>query len=149
MELAYRSPLTVLIDKTGEEAFQNAVISEVLEKNSPREIANKLGVSYASLWTWITEDEDRYKAYQSALVGIADDLAHEMLDISDNPSESSAADKLRVETRMKLASKWDRARYGEQTQVQVGGSVSLIALLASLPNGTETIEGEAVDGRDP
>lgn len=142
VELAYRTELAALIDEKGEDAVQLAVIADTIEGMSPKQIAEKLGVRYSLLWTWLNEDEERFTAYQAALKGYADDLAHETRSIADNPSENSAADKLRIETRLKLASRWDRQRYGEQTNVQVGGSVSLISLLASLPRGNEPIDGE-------
>lgn len=144
-ELAYRTTLDTLIEQTGEDEFQAMILAAVLEGASPRDLAKTLKTTYATLWTWLTEDEDRYKAYQSALQGTADDIAWESLKISDEADGDEvnvAAKKLRVETRMKLAGKWDRHRYGEQTNVQVGGSVSLISLLASLPSGNE-IEGES------
>ena len=140
--LAYRTEMTVLLDEKGEDAIQSAVIADTIEGMAPKAIAEKLGVRYSVFWTWLTEDEDRFKAYQAALTGYADALAHETLSISDSPSENAASDKLRIETRLKLASRWDRNRYGEQTHVQVGGSVSLISLLASLPRGNEPIEAE-------
>lgn len=148
-DLIYRSELDLLIEKQGGEVFQRQVMSDVLEGGSPRELARKYGVTYADLWRWITEDEERYQEYQKALVGTADDLAHEMLKIADEADEDEvnvAGKKLRVETRMKLASKWDRHRYGENMEMKVTGSVSLISLLASLPS--EVIEGEATEVKE-
>ena len=151
-ELVYRSALDTLIEKIGEDEFQAKIMAAVLEGDSPRDLAKALNITYATLWNWLTEDEDRYKVYQDALKGTADDIAWESLKISDEADGDEvnvAAKKLRVETRMKLAGKWDRHRYGEQTNVQVGGSVSLISLLASIPSGNE-IEGESErveDGR--
>lgn len=151
-ELVYRSALDTLIEKIGEDEFQAKIMAAVLEGESPRDLAKALNITYATLWNWLTEDEDRYKVYQDALKGTADDIAWESLKISDEADGDEvnvAAKKLRVETRMRLAGKWDRHRYGEQNNVVVGGSVSLISLLASIPSGNE-IEGEAErveDGR--
>lgn len=63
--------------------------------------------------------------YDAALKVRADDLAHEALEIADEQKEAVRADgtrfdpevprdKLRADTRLKLAAKWDRARYGER-----------------------------------
>ena len=148
-DVLYRSELDQLIEASGLELFQRKVMADVLEGGSPRDLARQYGVTYADLWRWITEDEERYLDYQKALVGTADDLAHQSLQISDEADEDEvnvAAKKLRVETRMKLAGKWDRHRYGENMEMKVTGSVSLISLLASLPSdSTEipVIEGQS------
>jgi len=49
------------------------------------------------------------------------------------PHHVSAA-KVRIDTRMKLASRWNRQRYGDSPTVQINAqSGSLIAILAALP----------------
>ena len=61
-------------------------------------------------------------------LGIADDSKS----ATDGTQVSSA--KLRVDTRMKLASRWHRARYGDQPNVQITAQTgSLISILSGLP----------------
>jgi hypothetical protein len=42
---------------------------------------------------------------------------------------------------LRLASKWNRGRYGDKQDVTVGGSLSLITLLSSLPK-SQSVEVE-------
>ena len=149
--LSYRSELDTLIETKGVDEVQQYVMTEVLEGAAPRELAKKMGVTYADLWRWLTADDDRFQEYQRMLVGTADDLAHESLGISDEADSEGAnvnAKKLRVETRMKLAGKWDRHRYGESMDMKVSGSVSLIALLSNMPPDPEKIpENIPIEGQ--
>lgn len=141
--LSYRSELDALIETQGVDEIQKYVMKEVLEGAAPRQLAKKMGVTYADLWRWLTDDDDRFQEYQRMLVGTADDLAHESLSISDEADNDGAnvnAKKLRVETRMKLASKWDRHRYGESMDMKISNSVSLIALLSTMPPDPDKIE---------
>ena len=141
MDEFYQSELDLLLLKEGVELFTRKVMNWVLEGDSPKDIAKKVGVTHADLWRWITEDEDRYKEYQRMLEGTADDIAWESLRIADDSSDENVANKkLRVETRHKLASKWDRQRYGEQTNVKMSGNVSLISLLSSMKDIEEEPE---------
>lgn len=143
---AFTSELDALIEQKGEAEVQRYVMTEVLEGAAPRELAKKMGVTYADLWRWLTADDERFQEYQRMLVGTADDLAHESLAVADEADNEGAnvnAKKLRVETRMKLAGKWDRHRYGESMDMKVSGSVSLIALLSTMPPDPSLPEPEA------
>ncbi len=134
--MTYVSELDALIQKDGEAEVQRYVMTEVLEGAAPRELAKKMGVTYADLWRWLTADDERFQEYQRMLVGTADDLAHQSLAVADEADNEGAnvnAKKLRVETKMKMAGKWDRHRYGESMDMKVSGSVSLIALLSNMP----------------
>jgi hypothetical protein len=66
-------------------------------------------------------------------------LAQESVKIADDGGSPEAGevqrDKLRIDTRLKLASKLNRARYGDAVEHKHTGSVSLIAVLSSLPRG--------------
>ena len=75
--------------------------------------------------------------YDSALKIRADDLAHEALAIADEQKEATdktgkaydpevPRDKLRVDTRLKLAAQWDRSRYGAKDPGVAGGGVTVI-----------------------
>jgi len=68
--------------------------------------------------------------YENALAIWADALAQETLAIADETRGAQeatvvAAAKLRAETRMRLAGKWDRKRYGERDAGLVQVNVSL------------------------
>lgn len=74
--------------------------------------------------------------YDAALKVRADDLAHESIAISDEQAEVEkkdgttydpdvARDKLRVDTRMRILEKWDRARYGNKED-KSGSGITVI-----------------------
>lgn len=79
--------------------------------------------------------------YEAALACRAEALVHESIEIADSvrgseqPATVGAA-KLAVETRHKMASWWDRERYGERLQiektVQVGVDAGLLGTVADL-----------------
>jgi hypothetical protein len=111
-----------------------------------KEIAKAWEVPYGRFAQWIVEDRGRSEQYNGALKIWADSLAQECVAIADEQGEVSKRDgtsydpdvprdKLRIETRLKLAGKWDRSRYGEATEVKHTGSVSLVAILSSMPRG--------------
>ena len=75
--------------------------------------------------------------YEAALKAIADDIAQEALAISDEQREvvrpdgskfdpDVLRDKLRVDTRMRIAEKWDRERYGQKSDIGAGGITVLV-----------------------
>lgn len=97
-------------------------------------ICKALGIPLGKTFEWISEDRGRTEQYLNALRVSADSDIHETVTIADGakPEDVSVA-RLRVETRFRRASKWDRGRYGDATEVKHTGSVSLVAVLSSLP----------------
>lgn len=76
------------------------------------------------LWTqgavlnWISENEERKVRYAGALQVKAEMIAHATLDIADGSDpEMVGVSKLQIDTRLKLAGKWNRERYGERVSV--------------------------------
>ena len=100
----------------------------------------------ARVWTvgatlnWIRDDEGRLAWYEGALRTKSEALAHETLEIADASDEP----KLRIDTRFKIAGKWDRARYGETVKVEHAGTVKVDAGLVMAMG--ELLE-RAVNGR--
>ena len=110
------------------------------------------------LWTqgavlnWLRGSEVRWAAYDGALKAKSEVMAHETIDIADASEDA----KLQVDTRLKVAGKWHRDRYGERVQVDksvtVGVDAGLVgfagALLARLGRREEKLvaqeEPEAV-----
>lgn len=103
---------------------------------------------YGRLAQWVLEDRERTDQYNQALKIWGDSLAQECVAIADEQAEVTTRqgttfdpdvprDKLRIETRLRLAGKIARERYGDATEVKHTGSVSLMAVLASMPRGFE------------
>lgn len=83
---------------------------------SIRNAAMELGYTYAALSDWLN-DPARAELLKRARARAAGVLAEETLGIADNGADTSAPDaardKLRIQARQWLASKWDRHTYGE------------------------------------
>lgn len=123
----------------------SVVFQRVAEGETLKAIAKSWGVPVGRFTQWYaTEHSD---LYDSALRVRADQLAHEALAISDEQhavekkdgttyDPGVPRDKLRADTRLKLASKWDRARYGETVKIDrtltVTADAGLIGLAGEL-----------------
>ncbi len=114
---------------------QNTIMEAVAEGTPLRAIckANKWPYSYVA--RWIAENPEVNACYEAALAIWGDSLAQETPGIADDAEPSTVAHaKLRVDTRLKLASRWNRQRYGETPQIQINAaSGSLVAILSALP----------------
>jgi hypothetical protein len=99
-----------------------------------REICRAEGMpAWPTVYAWAKEDEDFGKAIASARAIGFDAIAEECLAIADDTANDTtfgpngemantewiARSKLRVETRLKLLSKWDPKRYGDKLDVTV------------------------------
>lgn len=124
----------------------------------PTAIAEEQALRYAILVRVIGEDDKRQAEYEAALRIAADGYAHEVVKIADTQevgetekvfadgtSEVTRGDmlahrKLRIETRMRLAGKWHRARYGDSVTVETVKRVVL-----DLKFGARKAEGDVED----
>lgn len=118
------------------------VVQRLTDGERLREIAKAWEIPYGRLAAWIAEDAERKSQYEAALSIWADSLAQEAVAIADEQAEvvkengetfdpNVQRDKLRIDTRLKLASRWNRERYGERVQHQhTGLQPSLTIVLA-------------------
>lgn len=103
----------------------------IVEERMRLRDAAVLGVKqpYTLVYAFLHDGAEMQKRYEGALAAVADDLAHEALAIADEQAEVKkedgttydpdvARDKLRVDTRLRMASKWSRERYGESQDSQ-------------------------------
>lgn len=153
-------PIARLREVTSDPNALSVIVQRITDADTPetlKDIARSLGVPLGKLSEWITEDRERTEQYANALriaseqaaldsLRIADGIPQQAVDPDGKPLFDSAGnpvlitpdvqrDKLRVDTRMKLASKLAREKFGEMNEVRVSGSVSLISVLSSLPRG--------------
>ena len=85
-------------------------------KASLPRVARELGVPKGSFVEWFTSEHAAL--YESALKVVAADLAIKAAEAAlDATVEDVAVRRLQAETFLKLASRFDRARYGEQAPV--------------------------------
>jgi hypothetical protein len=136
-------PLARLEAVIADESIPGVVFQRVCDGETLRDIAKAWELPKGQFVRWFsTEHADLYDA---ALKVRADDLAHEALSISDEQSEvvkengdtfdpDVPRDKLRIDTRLKLASRWDRKRYGEENESRNVAPVTIqIANLRGAP----------------
>jgi hypothetical protein len=107
-------------------------------------IAAELGIPRRAITKWLDEPEHA-ELFTRARVRAADHLAHQALEISDDIEGEVARDRLRVDTRKWLASKWNAAQYGDSKGVQVNlnlADLHLQALKVVRPEEPITIDNE-------
>jgi len=138
-------------DKGSDETLE-FICERIAEGEKMRSICKRKGWPYSYVAKWIAVTPEATAAYQAALELWADDLAQHTLDIADESKDAKdgvgvSSAKLRVDTRMKLASRWHKARYGETPGVVLNAqSGSLIAILSSLPPLTAPEEPKVIEG---
>jgi hypothetical protein len=96
------------------------LVQRLTDGSTLKEIATSLEVPYGKLAEWVTEDASRAEQYARASRIWVDSLARETVRISDDTGatkgEAQKA-KLRIDTRLRLASKLDRGTYGDQVAI--------------------------------
>lgn len=99
------------------------------EPETLREIAKSLQIPRGLFVEWFTVDHA--SLYETALKVRAAEFGEEAVALADEATpETVGVKKLQVEARMKVASKWDRPRYGDQDSGQRGPAV--VIQIASL-----------------
>ena len=132
------------------------IVQRLTDGERLREIARAWEIPYGRLAAWIAEDAERKSQYEAALAIWADSLAQEAVAIADEQAEvrkengetfdpNVQRDKLRIETRLKLAARWNRERYGEKVQHQhTGLQPSLTIVMAPADEPGIVIDAEPV-----
>lgn len=105
------------------------IFSRLTDGEAPQtlpQIAKAWDVPRGAFVDWFcTKHRDKYDA---ALKVLTDGMVFESLGIADDVSEDRdaiAKAKLRIETKLKTAARWDRERYGENQGPSVVVNVSL------------------------
>lgn len=100
---------------------------------SIRNTAMELGYTYAALSDWL-HDPARRDILNAARARAAGHLVEDTISIADNGADTSAPDpardKLRIQARQWLASRWDRTTYGERSGPSVEVNVANMYLNA-------------------
>lgn len=114
---------------------EEVIFQRVAEGETLKQICKSRKWPYSMVARWVGETPEAFKAYEFALRLWADSLAVETVGLADATDATEVGlGKLKTDVRMKLASRLDRARYGEK--VEVSGTVnhahSLIGILAGM-----------------
>jgi hypothetical protein len=138
-------PMARLREVVADPQTMGVLVQRLSDGETLKSIAKGWQIPYGKLAEWLIEDRERSERYNAALKIWADSLAQESVGIADDGGTEAGEvqrDKLRIDTRLKLAGKWNRDRYGDATEVKHTGSVSLLAILSSMPRGN-VIEQDA------
>lgn len=128
----------------------SVVFQRVVDGARLKDIARAWGVPVGRFVEWFTTEHAGL--YERALAIQADEDARDAVEIADGASEDDVAPrKLRADVRRWRASKWDRARYGDQVQVQHGGRAVLrVEFGTPVARAERLIESsEAAEDTDP
>lgn len=107
-----------------DENTPSIIVQRIADGETLRDICASRDVPYSLVAKWIAQTPGLKAQYDVALQLWGDALAQETVAISDKADpENVAGAKLAVDTRMKLASKWDRDRYGEKVKHEHSGAV--------------------------
>lgn len=88
-------------------------------------------LDYGLLWDWVSAESVRLEQYYLAQRGVSEYYVAETVTIADE-GEDVARDKLRIDTRLKVASKWNRERYGDADAQLGAGLENLAAVLTRI-----------------
>lgn len=118
----------------GEEELVFVICAQVASGCTLTQWCEHYVVQRGLVWAFLTETPERYERYCRALEGIADAYVAETIEIADDASRDTiegprggevldtewmARSKLRVDTRFKLAAKYDKKRFGDDKSTNV------------------------------
>lgn len=135
-------------DATLDEMFQRMTGAMLGQDGEPvyeglPAICREWDVSYGRVMTWLMADAERYAVYNRALAVQAKALVAETVGIADS-GEDVARDKLRVETRFRVAKYHDAAVYGDKGGVGGGGIRVVVNRGVGNPSGSGAPACDAV-----
>lgn len=102
------------------------LVQRVAEGETLREFCSSKKLPFSLVAKEIASDQLKKAEYDAALAIWGDSLAQESIAIVDGAKpETVGVEKLRAETRLKMAGKLDRDRYGEREGPRVAVNISL------------------------
>lgn len=94
--------------------IMDIITHRIAEGESLNDLTKAWGIGYGRMVRWLNEDAARADLFSKALEARAHSLVEEALKIADGAdAENLGCSKLQVDTRLKIAGKWDRKRYGD------------------------------------
>lgn len=125
-------PMARLDEVKSDQNAPSVIFHRITEGETLHDIARAWALPKGRFVEWFsTEHAD---LYDSALKVWADQLAHEALEKADDASpETAKVAKLQVDTRLRIASKWDRHRYGDKQDVNLNVTQWVLRLPTPAP----------------
>lgn len=129
------------------EHHKDAICEWISQGKTLRQWCRENGLHYSTVYLWMEKDEGFAQRFARARDIGSDCIADEILDIADTQAEGVRTEKsdlgykevredmlghrkLQVDTRLKLLAKWNPRKYGDKTQVEHTGKVTLESLVA-------------------
>lgn len=112
----------VVEEKGGEEGFMRWFCAQVSGGVTARVVCESYGVEMGLLGAFLSEDGSRLERYYRAQEWAAEGLVGEALEEAWDDGLDVVRSKLRVDTNMRVAGKWNRARFGDKVEVQQMGA---------------------------
>jgi hypothetical protein len=120
-----------LIETLGDKGLMSFIVEKLSRGIKPSLIASDLQVPFMVLWEWLEADPARQRAYNAGWEMFASDMHAETVSIADEAIlEEVPLAKLRIETRFKAASSYDRKRFGAKLDVEVSNKISVMDALS-------------------
>ena len=112
----------------GEETLVFIICAQVASGVSLTDWCGHYGLERGLVWAFLTQKDEWTQRYYRALEGVADGYIGEVVGISDSSDpERMGVDKLRIETRMKVASKYANGRFGDKpVGVAVQNNITIV-----------------------
>lgn len=112
--------LTYILDEIGEQGLMSLIVEKLSEGTKPSDVARDLHLPFMVLWEWLAADPKRQRLYDHAWEMYAQDLHAETIQIADEATvDDVQVAKLRVDTRFKASSSYDRKRFGNAVKHEV------------------------------
>lgn len=136
-----------------------SLLERVASGERLRDVAKSWDVSHGRLLRWLGEDEKRYEGYKRALELGSYELVEDALEIADGEGREAVydsrgnlvdpylpRDKLRVETKFRVAAARNRGVYGEAVQTTGAAVRSSITVIVNRGGAGPAVSGSGVSG---
>lgn len=142
-----------VMEHGGASGFLRWFCAQIASGVAAKVLCEHYGMDDGLLGDFLTEVPERLERYRRAQIWLADGYVAEAVGIADEENPDVVRDKLRVDTRLRVAAKYDRARFGDE-KMQVGMGAPTInfvmadgmSVTVSVPDAPRVIEMGAVNG---
>jgi hypothetical protein len=129
-----------------EAATMDELLQRVSEEETLAQVCAAWDIPHGRVRAWLSSNPDREAAYEAALRIKADGFVAETIRIADDGALDASDKKVRIDTRFRAASVYDRARFGDGVS---GAAIREIKIVIETTNGRAeptVIPGEVIHG---
>ena len=120
------------------------IMCELATGDSLKRISERCGVPVKVIWKAIFGDPKLKEQYEFALMVRAQLFAEDALAIADDPTVKGHDKQIQISTRLKLAEKYDPARFGEKPPQAQAVTVNLVGITRTVvepPSRVVAVQG--------